>query len=176
MGCARFYTGQPTGSDIRWVIGEKRAPYALAASVIALQIGMSFIHVRASRSVGKQMNNTLPATTASQHLPLSYTQACKALSECVRVDECKGWADKAAAVAAYAKMVRNVQLEADAKRIRLRATRRIGEIIGADGRASVSVIMCQETKRPQIIPNAAASVLSLSERSTARKIAQRRLG
>ena len=79
-------------------------------------------------------NALAPAPTNA--LPLSYREACRAVAECVRVDECKGWADKAAAVAAYAKMVRNAELEADAKRIRLRATRRIGEIIGANGRLS----------------------------------------
>lgn len=63
-------------------------------------------------------------------LPLTYRHACMAIAECVRIDECKGWMDKSAAIAAYAKMSKNPELEVDAKRIRLRATRRLGELLG----------------------------------------------
>lgn len=112
------------------------------------------------------MSKNLPAP-APQSLPLSYSEACRAIAFCVRVDECRGWADKAAAVAAYAKMVRNVQLEADAKRIRLRATRRIGEIIGKDGRTAIVRLGIRGNA---VVPEAAG--LSNWERTRSRAIAR----
>lgn len=112
------------------------------------------------------MSTNLPAP-APQGLPMSYVAACRAIAECARVDECKGWADKAAAVAAYAKMVRNERLEVDAKRIRLRATRRIGEIIGPYGR---SVIKYRQGHGSEIDP--IASQLRPLERTNARSIAR----
>jgi hypothetical protein len=36
-------------------------------------------------------------------LPAAYTVAKRALAECGKVDECKDWADKAAALGSYAK-------------------------------------------------------------------------
>ena len=57
-----------------------------------------------------------------------YEQARRALAECERVDEAKEWADKAAALATYAKQADDPELEAAARRIRARAFRRMGEL------------------------------------------------
>jgi hypothetical protein len=124
------------------------------------------------------MKQSQALVPAAQSLPLSYIAACKAVAECTRVDECKGWADKAAAVAAYARMVRNIQLEADAKRIRLRATRRIGEIIGANGYKTALAVITKraqdgsilESNRKQIDP--AVAQLPQRVRSQARVLAR----
>jgi hypothetical protein len=57
-----------------------------------------------------------------------YEAACRTVAECARIDEAKGILDKATALRAYAKQVRNPELEADAWAIRRRAERRIGEL------------------------------------------------
>lgn len=57
-----------------------------------------------------------------------YDKAKAALAECERIDEVKDWADKAAALAAYAKQADDEELERNARRVRLRARRRLGEL------------------------------------------------
>mgnify|MGYP000926174110 CR=1 FL=1 len=69
----------------------------------------------------------IPISTAQ--LPRTYEAAKRALSECSEVDECKDWADKAAALASYAKQSQDDQLERMAQRIRARAVRRQGELL-----------------------------------------------
>ena len=64
-------------------------------------------------------------------LPAVYKNAQKALAQCSRLDECKGWSDKAAAMASYAKQSKDERLEKMAKRIRVRAVRRCGELLKA---------------------------------------------
>ena len=66
---------------------------------------------------------------ANARLPVTYEAAQKALAECQRVDEVKDWADKAAALAAYARMAKNDNLRLMALRIQERATRRMGELL-----------------------------------------------
>lgn len=68
-------------------------------------------------------------------LPQSYQNARNALAECQAIDECKDWADKAAALASYAKQAEDIELEQMAARIRARAMRRAGELLKQfDGR------------------------------------------
>jgi hypothetical protein len=90
------------------------------------------------------LHRTLSVLTAEQaHVPLSpdapsgrgarmpvnYEKARAALAECVRLDECKAWRDKAQAIASYAKQARNDDLAVMAIRIKARATRRLGELL-----------------------------------------------
>lgn len=62
---------------------------------------------------------------------IKYDAACRALAECKAIDEVKGWADKAAAMQAYGRMAKDKTLEVDAAEIRIRAERRLGEMLNA---------------------------------------------
>lgn len=64
----------------------------------------------------------------SAPLPKTYETAKNALAQCQAIDECKDWADKAAAMASYARQSEDLELEKMAARIRARAMRRAGEI------------------------------------------------
>src|SRR3990167_7309047 len=57
-----------------------------------------------------------------------YDAACRAVSECRRIDEAKDIHDRAIAMAAYARQAKNKDLEADAVEIRMRATRRLDQL------------------------------------------------
>jgi hypothetical protein len=62
-------------------------------------------------------------------LPAVYERAKAALSTCERVDECKDWADKAVAIASYARQADDRTLLNHAVRIQARAVRRCGELL-----------------------------------------------
>ena len=72
--------------------------------------------------------NNLPSID-DVRLPDIYVNAKSALSECARIDECKDWADKAAALASYARMANDDSLLKHARRIQARAVRRMGELL-----------------------------------------------
>ena len=68
----------------------------------------------------------------SQQFKLArYDKARSALAACVSVDEVKDWADRAAAMQAYGRMANDRSLQVDAAEIRLRAERRLGEMLVA---------------------------------------------
>jgi hypothetical protein len=76
------------------------------------------------------MNNlveNVPAVTEPT-LPATYEAARTAIAQCAKIDECKDWADKAAAMKAYAIMSHDRTLHNFALRIQLRAERRCGEL------------------------------------------------
>lgn len=58
-----------------------------------------------------------------------YETAKRAIAAAVSVDEVKDWHDKAAAIRAYARQVNDRQMELDAAEIRIRAERRLGEML-----------------------------------------------
>lgn len=62
-------------------------------------------------------------------LPEPYEAAKVALAACQRVDECKDWADKAAALASYARQSDDDTLHKTAIRIQGRAVRRCGQLL-----------------------------------------------
>src|SRR6185369_4811300 len=74
---------------------------------------------------------SLPANinVARARLPETYEQAKTALSNCVSIDECRDWANKAEALASYAKQADDDTLRKLADRIQARAVRRCGELL-----------------------------------------------
>ncbi len=62
---------------------------------------------------------------------VKYEAACRALVEAKSVDEVKDVRDKAEAMRSYAHQAKNRQMEVDAAEIRMRAERRLGELIRA---------------------------------------------
>lgn len=74
------------------------------------------------------MTINLPAINDAQ-LPAAYEAARNALATCSQIDECQDWADKAAALASYAKQAKDESLRKLAERIQARAIRRCGELL-----------------------------------------------
>ena len=74
--------------------------------------------------------NTLPAISTAR-LPVVYEQAVSALAACEKLDECKDWADKSAALASYAKQAKDESLYKMSIRIQARANRRVSELLKA---------------------------------------------
>lgn len=64
-----------------------------------------------------------------------YDRMCSAITECVRVDEAKDIRDKALALEAYYRQARNTEAEREAANVRLRAERRVGELLKELARA-----------------------------------------
>lgn len=62
-------------------------------------------------------------------LPVVYQEAVAAIERCWRIDECKNWADKALALASYARQSEDETLFNTSVRIQDRATRRVGELL-----------------------------------------------
>lgn len=75
------------------------------------------------------MSAVVLPTALDARLPANYERACQALAECSRADECQDWADKAAALASYAKQADDESLHHYADRIKARAIRRGGELL-----------------------------------------------
>ncbi len=69
------------------------------------------------------------ATIPADNYPTVYENAKTALVECNSIDECKGWTDKAAAMRTYASQMKDESLLRLAAQIRMRAERRVGEIL-----------------------------------------------
>jgi hypothetical protein len=104
----------------------------------------------------------LPATLDAR-LPVTYEAAQKALAECSRVDECKEWADKAQALASYARQAKDNTLHQLALRIQARATRRFGELLKQVPRGDEATRYGQEGALPPVTRTQAATDAGLSE-------------
>ena len=97
------------------------------------------------------------------NLPATYEAARKALSACSRVDECKDWADKAAALASYARQAEDRSLLDYAQRIQLRAVNRCGELLKQIPRGDEATRYGQEGAHPPVTRTQAATDAGLSE-------------
>ncbi len=78
-----------------------------------------------------------------------YEAACRALADAKTTDEVKGLHDKAEAMRAYARQAKNRGLEVDAAEIRMRAERRLGEMI----KAQKDTVGLAQGKRTDLVPD-----------------------
>lgn len=74
---------------------------------------------------------SLPAPSPVEPSLIRYDAACRAVSEAKTVDDVREISAQADAVRAYAKQAKNRQLEIDAAEIRIRAERRLGELMAS---------------------------------------------
>ena len=74
------------------------------------------------------MNLPMLPNIANARLPQTYEQAKAALAKCAAIDECKDWADKAEAMASYARQSGDKQMRIMADKIQGRAIDRCGEL------------------------------------------------
>lgn len=98
---------------------------------------------------------------------IKYDAACRALAEAKAVDEVKDVRDRAMAMQLYAKQAKNRQLEADAFEIRLRAERRVGEMMATQR----AVVGLHEGGRPSA--NRVSEKPSLAENGIDKNLANR---
>lgn len=124
------------------------------------------------------MNNlaTLPVPTpgdSNAPLPQKYEAARAAIAECERIDECKNWSDKAAAMASYARQAKDDSLRVMAVRIQSRAERRCGELLKSIPRTDEATRYGKVAAVPPVTRTQAATNAGLSERQrkTALRIA-----
>lgn len=106
-------------------------------------------------------------------LPVAYEAARKALSECSHMDECQEWADKAAAMASYARQAKDESLHKMALRIQARAIRRCGELLKQIEPGYGANQNIREGDHLKVTRESAASDAGLSEhqRKTALRVA-----
>lgn len=62
-------------------------------------------------------------------LPPNYEEACVAIKQCARIDQCLEWANRMAAAQAYYRQIKDTSLFDAAAKIKARATRRLGELL-----------------------------------------------
>ena len=115
--------------------------------------------------------NALPGTAA--RLPATYEAAQKAVAKCSRIDECKSWSDKAAALASYARQAKDHSLRVMAERIQARAIRRCGELLKQVPSGQGSKNQYGELRDGNVTRQDAAQNAGLSERQkvTAMRVA-----
>lgn len=109
-------------------------------------------------------HGTLPQVSSAR-LPETYERAKTAIAECSRIDECQDWADKAQALASYARQANDDSMRKMADRIQARAIRRAGELLkqvqpSKGGRPPET----QDGTDPSITRTSAADDAGLSER------------
>lgn len=102
---------------------------------------------------------------------VKYDAACRALADAKTQDEVKDIRDKAEAMRAYARQAKNRQLEIDAAEIRMRAERRLGELI----RAQKDTVGLHEGGRPSKTGSSMAPVLrpTLADAGIDKKLSSR---
>lgn len=96
-----------------------------------------FLRTHSDYLIGESMNNVITSEQARKItggrtplVPVEYESACKSLAACVDLDEAKYWSEKADILAAWAKIYRHDEAGRAAKRLRVHAFRRMGQIAG----------------------------------------------
>src|SRR5271157_4062669 len=122
------------GAEHEVAEGERPAgePARVAASVLGTA-GRALESER--RTVVRQMETRMMSDStglvavSASGFPTTYEQARVSIVTCARIDECKSWADKMAAMESYARQKKDESMEVAAREIRHRAERRYGELL-----------------------------------------------
>lgn len=104
-------------------------------------------------------------------LPQRYEQAKTALAECVEIDECVAWANKAEALRSYTAQAKDETLARYATRIKARAIRRAGQLLEEMEPQRGANQNIRDADDPKVGRRAAAASAGLSPRQ--QKQAQR---
>lgn len=102
-------------------------------------------------------------TIVDARLPAAYESAMQALAECTRLDECQSWANKAEAMASYARQAKDDSLRKMADRIQARAIRRCGELLKQIDPANGANQNIQAGAHPKVTRESVAESAGLSE-------------
>jgi ATP-dependent Clp protease ATP-binding subunit ClpA len=112
-----------------------------------------------------------PLAIRDARLPQTYEVAKQAIEKCLQIDECQDWADKAAALASYARQSKDEELRTMARRIQERAIRRCGELLQEIEKATGAHLK-RAAARPLSRTQAATDAgLSGHQRKTALRVA-----
>jgi hypothetical protein len=107
-------------------------------------------------------------------LPANYIAARAALATCARIDECKKWEAKAAALKSYARQMKDSKLEEMAQRIRNRAIQRTGELLQQIEKQKTGPKKLKGPQSQKLFRHTAAKVAGLTpdQAKTAVQVAQ----
>src|ERR1700752_4695250 len=98
-------------------------------------------------------------------VPIEYNEAVQALKQCISIDEAKYWDDKSEALAAWAKICHDKDALLQARRLKLHAYRRMGELAG-------ELHPVTHTNKPGAVRALRRLGLSQGAATAARRIAQ----
>lgn len=104
---------------------------------------------------------------------VKYEAACRAVAEAVSIDEAKEFRDQSEAMRAYAKQAKNKQLEVQAAEIRIRAERRIGELMAAQRDAGAMATAGRPSDKIGSRTNPISAAPTLSEAGIDKNLADR---
>lgn len=124
--------------------------------------------------MGHMLDHAMLPAVADAPLPKVYEGARTALAECNRIDECQSWADKAAALASYARQANDDSLLTLAQRIQGRAVRRAGELLKQVKPARGANQNIQDGAVPKVMTRELAALeagMSERQRKTALRVA-----
>jgi hypothetical protein len=124
--------------------------------------------------------DVFPIPVAPAGILPSYDAACVAVANARTIDEVQEIASNAEALRAYARQARNRQLELDAAEIRIRANRRVGELMSGQGRTVGKAKGAQgigtsegyrETRTPDCPPTLAEAGIDKNQAHSGRTLA-----
>lgn len=94
-----------------------------------------------------------------------YERMVNAIADCIAVDEAKDIRDKALALEAYYRQARNLDAERQAANVRLRAERRVGELLKDLARADAGAERNPHGRAGKPMSDDGTQVLSISEQA-----------
>ena len=119
--------------------------------------------------------STAPGDAQRQDIEMNlvrYDAACKALAEATSIDEVKDIRDKSEALRAYAHQAQNRDMEINASEIRIRAERRLGEML-AKQKETVGMANGGDAQRTRFQKGTELNRPTLAEVGVSKKLSSR---